>query len=102
MNSKNRLQNLFKGWFPKEPTHQNAVETNAETAHGASKKVAFAVYYAINLSIVFPVLLLADYLGFSLFYKVLAGAAAAGLAGAVGNLVLKVPWRKKEHETRQE
>lgn len=100
--SSDRLRSRIRGWFPKEPTHQNALETNAETAHGSSKKVAFAVYYVINLSIVFPVLLLADYQGLSLVYKVLVGAAAAGLAGAVGNLVLKVPWRKKAHETREE
>jgi hypothetical protein len=43
----------------------------------------------------------ADYLGFSLVYKVLTGAAAAGLAGALGNLVLKVPW-KKTRETWKE
>jgi hypothetical protein len=102
MTSRTDIENRARGWFPKEPTHQNATETNVETAHGSSKKVAFAVYYAINLSIVFPVLLLADYLGLSLVYKVLAGAAAAGLAGVVGNLVLKVPWRKKSRETPQE
>jgi hypothetical protein len=102
MNRKRRVDGWFHGWVPKEPLHMNATETKAKTADGPSKKVAFAVYYAINVSIVFPVLLLADYLGFSLVYKVLAGAAAAGLAGALGNLVLKVPWRKKTRETRKE
>jgi hypothetical protein len=102
MNRKLHVHDWLNGWVPKEPLHQNEVETKAKTTGGHSKKRAFAVYYVLNFSIVISVLLLADYLGFSLVYKYLAGAAAAGLAGILGKFVLKLPWRNKPREAPQE
>jgi hypothetical protein len=102
MNRKRSVDGWFHGWMPKEPLQKNTVETKTKTTGHHSKKWAFAVYYVLNFSIVISVLLLADYLGFSLVYKYLAGAAAAGLAGALGKFVLKLPWRNKPREVPQE
>jgi hypothetical protein len=102
MNRKRSVDGWLHGWMPKEPSQKNAVETKAKTSGGPSKKWAFVACYAINFSIVLSALALADYLGFRFVYKFLVGAAAAALAGAVGALVLKLPWRKKASEPREE
>jgi|GEM_PF-4917275 hypothetical protein len=84
-----KWQKLVRGWFPQEPTYHSNARTQVEKADQVSIKVAFIVYLATFFSIVFPILLLMDFLGVNFVFKTLIGAASAGFAAAVANFLLK-------------
>jgi hypothetical protein len=89
MKMEGKLKKL-RGWFPQEPIYQTQVEKKDQV----SIRAAFIVYCATGCSIVFPVLLLMDFLGVNFVFRTLMGAAVAGLAAAVANLLIKKHWKK--------
>jgi hypothetical protein len=63
-------------------------------------RATLIVHFATFFSIVFPALLLMDFLGVSFVFKTLIGAAAAGFAGAVANILIKKYVKRRETPKR--
>jgi hypothetical protein len=91
VNSKNRLQNLFRGWFPQEPFSVRSVESGK----GKSATNAYVVGYGVGLGIGESFIVIVDTFGwgafedslnapFSLLASMLVSLTGTMLALAIG------------------
>ncbi len=63
MNSKNRLQSLFRGWFPQEPFSLRS----SESGKGKSAAPGYIVGYGVGLGIGEMFIVIADLAGWGAF-----------------------------------
>jgi hypothetical protein len=61
VNSKNRLQSLFRGWFPQDPFRVRS----AESGKGKSTTTAYAVGYGVGLGIGESFIVIVDLAGWT-------------------------------------
>jgi hypothetical protein len=82
VNSKNRLQNRLRGWFPQEPYSIHSIEGGK----GKSSTTAYVVGYGVGLLICEVFVAIVDFAGWGTFESILSPPFSF-LAGALVSLL---------------